>query len=125
MSVAVADVSLAVSVDDMLTILKPALYVAGEVLKVFDREQRKTGEVKYYARMIIDDEPGMIQVNITDLSPNDIRYLARHERERVLLRVRSFAMEGSVFHKATELVRKADSDSGSALSALLSEGDET
>lgn len=124
MSVAVADMP-AVSIDDVLTVLQPAVYISGEVLKVFDRERQKTGEVKYYVRLIIDDEPGMIQVNITDLSPNDIRYLARHERERALLRVRSFAMDGNVFYKATELVCKVGSGSGSALSALLAESDET
>ncbi len=95
MSVAVAEAS--PSLDEVLLSLEPALYVAGEIHKVWDKTNRG-GEVKYYARFLVDDEPGTIQVNISDLSVEDIKYLARHERERALLRVRVFAMELSLIH---------------------------
>ena len=84
----------------------------------------KAGEVKYYARLVIDDEPGMIQLNVTDLPSGDIRYLAKHLRESALIRCRCFAMEGNAYFKATELVNGAAVASGSALAALLAEEDD-
>lgn len=120
---AVANAVSAVSMDDVLLSLEPALYVAGEIHKVWDKTNRG-GEVKFYARFLVDDEPGTIQVNISDLSAGDIKYLARHERERALLRVRVFAMEGNAFFKAVSLCRSVSSDSGSALASLLASGDE-
>lgn len=122
MSVAVAEAS--TSLDEVVLSLEPALYVAGEIHKVWDKTNR-SGEVKYYARFLVDDEPGTIQVNISDLSADDIRYLARHERKRALLRCRVFAMEGNAYYKAISLCRSLSNGSGSALSALLAEGDET
>ena len=106
------------AMEDVLLSLEPALYVAGEIHKVWDKTNRG-GEVKFYARFLVDDEPGTIQVNISDLSAGDIKYLARHERERALLRVRVFAMEGNAFFKAISLCRSVSSDSGSALASLL------
>ena len=118
MSVAVVEASS--SMDEVLLSLEPALYVAGEIHKVWDKTNRG-GEVKYYARFLVDDEPGTIQVNISDLSVEDIKYLARHERERALLRVRVFAMEGNTYFKAISLCRSVSGDSGSALASLLVE----
>lgn len=111
------------SLQDVLDGIGSGLYVYGEVLKVWDRTNRTSGEVKYYARLVIDDEPGMIQLNITDLPNGDIRYLAKHLRESALIRCRCFAMNDSAYFKATELVNGAAVASGSALAALLSEDD--
>lgn len=111
------------SLQDVLDGLGGGLYAFGEVLKVWDRTNRSSGEVKYYVRLLIEDEPGMIQLNITDLPPGDIRYLAKHQRESALIRCRCFAMEGNAYFKATELVNGAAVASGSALAALLAEDD--
>ena len=120
---AVASDVAAVPMEDVLLSLEPALYVAGEIHKVWDKTNQRSGEVKYYARFLIDDEPGLIQVNISELPPADIKYLARAERERALLRVRVFAMEGNAYFKAVSLCRSVGSDSGSALASLLAEGE--
>lgn len=120
---AVTNAVSAVSVDDVLLLLEPALYVAGEIHKVWDKTNR-AGEVKFYARFLVDDEPGTIQVNISDLSPADIKFLARSERERALLRVRVFAIEGNAYYKAISLCRSLSGDSGSALASLLASDDE-
>ena len=111
------------SLQDFLDGIGSGLYVYGEVLKVWDRTNRTSGEVKYYVRLMVDDEPGMIQLNITDLPNGDIRYLAKHLRESVLIRCRCFAMNDSAYFKATELVNGAAVASGSALAALLEEDD--
>lgn len=89
---------------ELLDAIPAALYIWGEVHRVWDKTQRRTGEVKYYARLLIEDEPGTFQVNITDLPPGDIRYMATHEREMVLLAVRLFVVEGSTYWKATDLI---------------------
>lgn len=120
---AVASDVAAVSMEDVLLSLEPALYVAGEIHKVWDKVNQRSGEVKYYARFLIDDEPGLIQVNISELPPADIKYLARSERERALLRVRVFAMEGNAYFKAVSLCRSVSGDSGSALASLLADDD--
>ena len=83
--------------------------------------------MKYYARFLVDEEPGTIQVNVTDLPPADIRYLAMHERETVLLCLRYFVVEGSLYFKAVSLVTSeslADgaSASGDSLLADLKKG---
>lgn len=104
--------------------LSNALYVWGEVHKVWDRTRAASGEVKYYARLLVEDEPGTVQVNITDLPPNDIRYLARHIRDNVLLRVRCFAMEGNAYYKAIELISGAAAASSGALASLLADDGE-
>ena len=91
---------------DLLDGVPAALYIWGEIHKVWDKIARRTGEVKYYARMLIEDEPGAFQVNISDLSPEDIRYMATHEREMALLGLRYFLVEGNLYFKATDLVTK-------------------
>lgn len=103
--------------------LSNALYVWGEVHKVWDRSRATTGEIKYYARLLVEDEPGTIQVNITDLRPDDIRYLNRHIRDNVLLRVRCFAMEGNAYYKALELITGAAVASSGGLASLLADDD--
>ena len=99
--------------------LGAGLYVFGEVQKVWDKPVKQSGDTRFYARFIVEDEPGVIQVNITDLPSGDIRYLAQHLRENALLRVRCFAMEGNAYFKATEFVNGAAVSSGGALAALL------
>lgn len=106
---------------EILDGLGAGLYIWGEVHRVWDRTNKSTGDVKYYARFLIDDEPGTIQVNITALSPADIRYLVKHQRESVLLRVRYFLMDGNVYFRAEELVTGAAASSGGGLAALMAD----
>lgn len=109
---------------DFLDGVPAGLYIWGEIHKVWDKVTRKTGEVKYQARMLIDEEPGVIQVNITDLPQEDIRYMAMHEREMVLLGLRYFLIDGSLYFKAVELITaeslsaSASGSSGSLLADL-------
>lgn len=77
------------------------IYVKGELLKLTERERRDTGEVKYYAHVVIDDEPGLVQVNITDLSPRVVGQIAALDRlSPLVMRCRIFAMDGTAYFKA-------------------------
>lgn len=79
------------------------VYVEGELLKVLDRTRRDNGAVKYYVQLLIDDEPGVVQINVTDLTPSEIREISGLERLSYIgFRVRVFAMEGTAYFKALE-----------------------
>lgn len=81
------------------------VYVEGELLKVLDRTRRDNGVVKYYVQLLIDDEPGVVQVNVTDLTPSEIREISGLGRlSAVSFRVRVFAMEGTAYFKALEYI---------------------